>query len=131
METVLFAAWANLINRAKTHTDSEIKKIGDTLESKVKQIQIKEFPLMRQDYGKVVNKILWENNIEVKVYGAYNGTIELIGGIFASNKSIKEVHSKIYDMLKLLRFDRVNYKWYKYDDEYTYFTIDSKKDDQF
>lgn len=31
-------------------------------------------------------------------------------------------------MLVLLRFDRANFKWYEYDDEYTYWTIESNVD---
>jgi hypothetical protein len=34
----------------------------------------------------------------------------------------------LQDMLKLLRFNRINFKWYKYDDEYTYWQIESLPD---
>ena len=41
---------------------------------------------------------------------------------------VGDLQSSLEDMLKKLRFDRVNYKWYEYDDKYNYFDLKSPKD---
>ena len=130
IEMVLFSVWANRINEAEKNSDQEINDLGKKLEQKVKQIQIKEFPLMRKSYGEIVNTTLWEHNIDVKVFGASNNTIELTGALFANNKNIKDTQAEIQEMLQLLRFDRINYKWYKYDNDYTYFDLESHRDNE-
>ena len=130
IEVVLFSAWANRINDAEKSSDQEINNLGKELEQKVKQIQIKEFPLMRKSYGEIVGATLWEHNIDVKVFGTSNNTIELTGALFANNKNIKDTQAEIQEMLQLLRFDRIDYKWYKYDDDYTYFDLESYRDNE-
>lgn len=128
LEVVLFKAWAIEIQEAKNNDNQEVKNIGQQLESKVKQLQIKEFPIMRKEYGDLIGKKLWEHDIEVNVGGQSYNTIEFIGGIFAANKNIKETHVTLIEMLETLRFDRANYKWYEYDSNYTYYKIDSHSD---
>jgi len=128
MEVVLFKAWAIQIQEAKSDKNNEIVSLGQQLEDKVVQLQKKEFPLMRKEYEKLTSSILWEHDVDVKVSGQYNQIIELVGALFAANKNIKDTHLTIIEMLELLRFDRVNYKWYKYDSEYTYYDIDSVED---
>lgn len=128
LEVILFKAWAIEIQETKNNDNQEVKNIGQQLESKVKQLQIKEFPIMRKEYGDLIGKKLWEHDIEVNVGGQSYNTIEFIGGIFAANKNIKETHVTLIEMLETLRFDRANYKWYEYDSNYTYYKIDSHSD---
>ena len=130
LEIVLFAAWANIINKAEASAEQEINNLGKDLKEKVRQVQVKEFPLMRKSYGEIFDTTLWEHNIDIKVYGTHNNIIELTGVLFADNKNIKDTQTTIQEMLKLLRFDRVNYKWYEYDDEYTYFSLESYNDNE-
>lgn len=92
-----------------------------------KNLQKQEFPKMRAEYARISKNILWEHNIDVKQSGT---SITFIGGIFANNANKKEFQDKIHDAVSDLRFKRVNYKWYKYDDEYTYYTISSPQDDE-
>ncbi|MDD3285347.1 MAG: hypothetical protein PHG95_01825 [Patescibacteria group bacterium] len=127
-EVALFKVWAIEIQEAKNDSNQEVKNIGQQLENKVKQLQIKEFPLMRKEYGSLIGKKLWENDIDVNVSGQSYNTIEFIGGIFAANKNIKEIHATLIEMLEMLRFDRANYKWYEYDSSYSYFKIESHAD---
>lgn len=129
VEVVLFGTWAKMINEAKSHSDPSVVSLGEELESKVSELQIKEFPLMRKAYADFVANILWEHDIEVRVVGNANGTIEFIGGYFAANKNIKDTHLLFVDLLKALRFDRANYKWSEYAD-YTYYTLESSKDSE-
>lgn len=128
VEIALFHAWAKLINEGLEHSDSEIVNASKKMEAKAKSIQKKEFPKIRKEYGKLMKEEMWEQNIEVKTLGRNYTTLEFIGGIFASNKNKKDVMESLSDMLHKLRFKRVNYKWYKYDDEYTYYTLKSKDD---
>ncbi|HMN19209.1 MAG TPA: hypothetical protein PKA31_01265 [Candidatus Moranbacteria bacterium] len=66
--------------------------------------------------------------MDVTTSGTGNRTLTLTGGVFASNKNVGDLQSSLEDMLKKLRFDRVNYKWYEYDDKYNYFDLKSPKD---
>ena len=80
-------------------------------------------PAFRKQYVKLLGNALWEHDIEVQASNNYK-TITFIGGTFARNINIKDFHNEAYEMLKLLGFTRAEYKWYKYDDEYTYYTIE-------
>lgn len=128
LEVGLFKAWAVVIRDAKNSENQEVKNVGQQLENKVKQLQVKEFPLMRKEYSDLIGKTLWEHDIDVNVSGQSYSTIEFIGGMFAANKNIKETHATLMEMLETLRFDRANYKWYEYDSNYTYYKIDSHSD---
>lgn len=130
LELVLFQVWAKKINEAKSSNNNDIKELGEKLETKVKKIQVSEFPKLRKAYGKIVAKKLWVENIEVEVFGNNSKTIQFTGGIFANNKNKQETQETLSEMLNLLRFKKVNYKWYKYDDEYTYYELDSKNDNE-
>lgn len=85
---------------------------------------------MRKMWADAADQKLWENNVDVKVRGASNTTLEMVGGMFASNANIKETQGAIEDGLTLLRFKRVNYKWYADVDEYQYFTIKTPPDSE-
>lgn len=130
LELVLFQVWAKKINEAKSSNNNDIKELGEKLETKVKKIQVSEFPKLRKAYGKIVAKKLWVENIEVEVFGNNSKTIQFTGGIFANNKNKQETQETLSEMLNFLRFKKVNYKWYKYDDEYTYYELDSKNDNE-
>jgi hypothetical protein len=124
----VISLWSGLTNQAKNNGDANIKKLGKDLEAKLIQFQIKEFPKMRADYGKLVGKTLWEHDVDVTVFGSGNNTIEFTGGVFAANKNIKDAQTALQDMLKKLRFDKANYRWYSGADEYDYYDIKSSKD---
>ncbi|MDR6760331.1 hypothetical protein J2Y38_000510 [Flavobacterium sp. 2755] len=130
MELVLFAAWAKNINEALSSENDEVKTLGKELEKKVKNIQIKEFPVLRKAYAKAVYHKLWEQNIETQVLGNKNKTIQFTGGYFANNGNKAQTQQTLQEALKMFRFSKVNYKWYKYDDEYTYYEIDSPNDSE-
>ena len=68
---------------------------------------------------------MWEHDCDVSISGR---TITFTAGIFAANANIKDAYQNISDALRDLRFKRCNFKWYRYADEYTYYTIDSKND---
>lgn len=128
MELVLFSAWAINIDEASKSENQEIKSLGEKLKGKVEKIQLSEFPKLRKAYGKIVDKKLWEQNIEVETIGNTSKTIQFTGAIFASNKNKQDTQETLSELLNLLRFKKVNYKWYEYDDEYTYYELDTPKD---
>lgn len=128
MDLVLFATWAKFIEEANESKDAEINNLGKKLKSKVSQIQIREFPNLRSKYAKIVANKMWENDIEVYANGKGKTYINFIGGVFAANKNKKEFQSKLNEILTILRFKQARYRWYKGEDEYTYWTIYEGKD---
>lgn len=129
-ELLLITFWSSLTNKAKNSSDDKIKKLGKDLETKLIQLQVNEFPKMRSDYGKLAGKTLWENDVDVTVSGGSSNVIEFSGAIFAANKNIKDAQTAIQDMLKKLRFDKANYKWFSGADKYSYYSIESSKDNE-
>ena len=126
-EIVLFALYARMIKEAET-SNEENKKLAAALSKKVTALQASEFPKMRKEYISIIAGKLWEENIKVEVSGKGNTTITFIGGTFANNKNIKETQEALNDTFEMFRFKQVRYKWYKYDDEYQYYTVRSLGD---
>ncbi len=128
LELALFNAWAQTVNQYKNHSSAEVKDLVKELERKVSQLQTREFPLMRKEYASLLNSKLWSENIEVKIVGSNNKTIEFVGAIFANNKNVATIHTANGESLKNLRFSKANYRWFKYDDEYNYYSIEGLSD---
>lgn len=128
IEIVLFGAWAKVIKDAEKNSDTEIKKDGKSLKAKVIALQKSEFPKLRKSYGDFIKKELWNDNIEVSTKGSGSTTLEFIGATFANNKNKQDTQEMLSEILTQLRFKKVNYKWYQYDDEYTYYTMSTPDD---
>lgn len=125
LEAIGFSAYAQIIDEAKTYDDPTIKQLIPQMQSALVKTQAKEFPAMRQAYTKVVKQATWENNVDVSVSGR---SITFTGALFASHKNIETIETSAEPILKDLRFNRVNYKWYEYDDNYTYYDLDTPAD---
>ncbi len=106
---------------------SEIVRLTNKLKIKIIKTQVKLFPKYRKAYANEIKNKLWENNIKVSIQ---NKTLTLTGGTFASNKNKKDAFDVMHPIIKRYRFKRINFKWYEYDDEYTYWTIDSQSDNE-
>lgn len=128
LELGLFWAYAIVIEEWQRSEYQEVKDLANKLKTKVSALQVKEFPLLRSAYSKLMDKTLWESNIDVEVGWNWNKNLTLIWWIYANNKNKAETQQIIWEMVKLLRYDRVNYKWYKYDDNYDYYEVKSAKD---
>lgn len=128
IEVALFSTWGKMAKEAKNHENSKIKKLGKNIEQSLKSLQLREFPKIRANYAKILKNKLWEENIKVQCFGPRKTTLQFTGGIFASNKNKKDFQTTLSQTFRDFRFKRVNYKWYEYDDEYTYYTISSDKD---
>lgn len=129
-ELIVFGAWKILIDQADSDPNPEVQKLGKQLKKKVVALQVKEFPILRREYAKFVRSVLWEHDCDVNLGGNRNTTIEFVAVAFAANKNIKDSYETLYEQMKMFRFKRVQYKWSKYDDEYTYYTMKTPDDGQ-
>ena len=57
IELVLFSTWGNIINDGENSEDPEIKKLAKQLKPKVVRMQVKEFPILRKEYAKLVGTL--------------------------------------------------------------------------
>jgi hypothetical protein len=128
MEIVIFGIWADIINRGELSTLEENVKLAQELKNKVTALQVKEFPILRQKYGKIIAEKMWEFDITARTIGAGNSILDFTGATFAANKNIKEYQITLQDALTLFRFKQTRYRWYKGADEYTYFKLETPAD---
>ena len=132
LEIAIFKVWKELYEKSTKNNESDIKKLGEELKKNAIQTQKKEFPKLRKNYSEVANKLLWENDIDVKISGGNKyTTLIFTGGVFASNKNIKDMQTELSEILTELRFKRTIYKWYKGQEDYTYYDLKTKKDEDF
>ena len=130
IEIVLFSIWSNIISEGQKNTNNEVNKLASELKNKVVARQIKEFPEMRRNYGKVIAEKLWEENIEISTEGSKSEIINLTAGMFANNKNIAETQRTLIKVLTQFRFKEVRYRWYKSASEFTYYKLESPKDNE-
>jgi hypothetical protein len=129
MGVVLFGVWAKLINEAPTHALTEAEKAkASELRRLVSQLQIREFPRLRASWAKVLGEAMWEHDMTVSSGGEGSRTLRLTAVMFASNTNIKQIQETVHEQLELLRFKRVEYRWYRGADEYQYYTLDTPRD---
>jgi hypothetical protein len=126
----LYKSYYIIIKEGKESQNQEEKDLAKKLEQKVSSSQLKDFPKLRLAYFKIMKDKLWENDIDVKIGGKKNTILSLTAGYFASNKNIKSTQETLHEMLVNLRFKQVNYRWYKDEDEYTYYDVESAKDSE-
>jgi hypothetical protein len=130
MELVLFSTWADIIRKAENSADKEVISLAKKLKSKVSRIQTKQFPILRKEYAKVVADKMWESDINVYSSGSGHTRINFTGGLFAANKNKKDFQEQLHEILTMFRFSQSRYRWYKGQDEYTYYKIESPKDSE-
>ncbi|MFK7048948.1 hypothetical protein FLACOL_01303 [Flavobacterium columnare] len=126
----LFKAYAITINEAKPNKDKEVQSLISELEKKVIKSQIKNFPKLRKAYFEFLKEKLWENDIDVSISGSNNQRLSFTASYFAANKNIKETQEALSEMLHYLHFKRTQYQWYKGQDEFTYYDIESDNDNE-
>ena len=99
--------------------------------TKLIKIQRAEFPKYRADFAINIDELLWENDIDAKALGKSNDILELTGGLFATNRGKKQIQESLYESLLRLRFKKVIYKWYKGQNDFSYYKVDSDPDSYF
>jgi|LGVE01.1.fsa_nt_gb rRNA maturation protein Nop10 len=127
--TALFSVCATLAEEGNNYElDEAEKKLLSAFKKQLSKTQAKAFPRLRDAYGPAVRRMIWEHDMSAKTFGSGYRTIEIVGGVFAANRNIKEFQTKVRDSLRQLRFRQSRYKWYAEADEYTYYDIDSPED---
>jgi hypothetical protein len=116
------------VTSSKRSANPEEVKTAKKLEKLLVNQQLNHLPVLRKQYAKIMRQALWENDIEVEISGKRNTVLTFTGGMFAANRNIRETQQTLSEVLNLLRFKRVNYKWYEYDDEYTYYDLENAYD---
>ena len=114
-------------NNSTKYNYPEVKEKSKKLKKELISLQVKIFPKYRKLYTAEVKRKLWEQNIDVSIQGK---SITFTGGTFANNKNKQDFYDVIYTTLEKYRFSRINLKWYRYDDEYTYWTLKTPKDSE-
>jgi TM2 domain-containing membrane protein YozV len=111
-----------------------LKKLTAQAKDKLQKEQRRNFPALRKEYAKIISEKFWRDNIEIEARGNGNTRLEIINGMFANNANKEDFQKSmnaagVVNVLKLLRFKSTAYKWYKHDDEYTYYQYDTPADD--
>lgn len=126
----LFNEWAKLLNEGSgTVMSDETAAKRNELVRALRKTQTAALPILRDQYGPAVRKVLWEDDITARTIGAGFRTIELVGALFAANRNIKKANDTLYPMLMRLRFTRSQYRWYDGADKYTYYKLSPPADD--
>lgn len=128
MEIVIFGAWAKVISGAMNSGDGESIRLAKQLKSKVATIQTREFPILRKEYVKILANGLWAEDVYVYANGTGNRYINFTGGIFVTNQNKQDFHYEIQDNFLQFRFTQSRYRWYKEQNEYTYWKVYEGKD---
>ncbi len=111
-------------------TDKEYKSLYKKAKKKIIAVQVKHYPKMRDQLGPLMRNKMWEHDVHVKTIGKGYRRIVFTAAYFASNRNIKSMQDSISTMLHDYRFKRADYKWVKSASEWTYFSIESKKDNE-
>jgi hypothetical protein len=129
LEAALFGAWAKILQQAENYTLSQSERTRvNRFKDRVSEIQAREFPRMRAAWGRILATAVWEHDVLVTTGGEANRTLRLTSVMFASNSNIAEIQRTVHDPLELLRFKRVEYRWYRGADEYTYYRVETPTD---
>ena len=129
-EMNLFTTWTVFIKKAERQKDNEIKILGKELKAKVITLQKSEFPKIRKYYADLLKDNFWKFNIKVTPKGKGYNTLEFEGGRFADNANKEAFQESMSAEFYDLRFKRIIYKWYEYDDEYTSYSLKTGQDSE-
>lgn len=129
-ELKMFNKWSKIIEDNQTDSSKEVKKILGKFKNKVISNQVKEFPILRKEFSMVIGSIGLKDDIEVISFGPKNTNIKFIGSYYALKSNISLNHSKISSVLGYLRFKKAQYLWFKYDEDYVTYKIESSKDNE-
>jgi hypothetical protein len=99
-----FSAIAKFVSEAEARSDPAVKTLAASLKQALSREQVRQLALLRRAWAASADETMWEHNIDIRVFGAGNRTIELIGGVFANNKNIKQIQETLSDALHSLRF---------------------------
>ena len=117
-----------MLEESKTFQIDSIKTKHIELSTYLTKIQKETFPKIRKEYFLDIKERMWLENIKVTSIGTGTSRLHFEGGLFASNRNKQDFQNLIDSTIKDYRFKRVYYKWYEYDENGIYYTINSKED---
>ena len=118
------------ITKYSNSSNPDLKNKITELKKYQSEYQIKFFPKMRKTFGEDLKEMLWRENIEVDISGKNNEILRITGGKFASNANKEDFTKSIENHLINLRFKRIYYKWFKYDEDGIYYEFSVDKDSE-
>jgi len=92
------------------------------------KVQVKHYPKMRDTLGPILRQKMWEHDMNIKTIGKGYNRMVLTAALFASNRGIKQTRDTIGILLSDYRFQRVDFKWFKGAQEWSYYDLKNKKD---
>ncbi|MEP2988018.1 MAG: hypothetical protein ABJN65_17230 [Parasphingorhabdus sp.] len=113
VNAALLATRAKLLAEAPYEIKSETENLRQEYIKLHKAYQRDTFPKLRQMQAKIWRNKLWENNVEVRVSGSKADRITFTAAMFASNRNKSAMQETVLPTLKLLRFRRASYEWYR------------------
>lgn len=119
----IFVSWKELAVEGDSSKNNEINKLSAQLRNSAVKIQVREYPILRKEYANILSSELWIDDISVSVSGNGNIYLNLTGGTFASNSNKKKYADELYQKLAFFNFKEIRFRWYKGQDEYTYWKI--------
>lgn len=126
---LLFGVWTMLYEEGEAYAnDPAVKAKRDAFRSKLISTQQRGMPVLRDAYGPVMRKLLWEADGSARTIGQGYRTVEFVSPAFVRNINIKDTHEEIRDQLFMLRFNRAQYKWFKHESEYSYYDMKAPSD---
>ncbi len=129
-ELALFHKLGRIVEDSKLSKHDNVKKIGRNLGYKLIKLQQFEYPKLRKEYANILANKLWEKDIDVYASGTRNYYLNITGGIFAANKNKADFENSLVGLFQSLHYKKIKYRWYKGQDDYTYYTLSSAKDNE-
>ena len=129
MKIGLFASIANKCNSGLRINTSEFNRSAKECQTLLRKVQLKEYPIMRDNYASVLTGEFVDYDIWVKCEGPKNKTLVLIGDYFVLKHRIPEIHDLLRSKLEEFRFDAVSYRWSSKYPNGTRYGVGSKPDD--
>ncbi|PTW84006.1 hypothetical protein DBL07_25890 [Achromobacter mucicolens] len=126
---LIIGAWGLMYEQGESmRLDTAAQRKRQQFRSMVSKKQSEMLPAIRNAYGPLMRKQLWEANGSARTIGPGYRTVEFVSAAFANNANIKKINEQMHDMLVMLRFTRAQYKWFAQAEDYTYYTLDVPKD---
>lgn len=128
---VLYKVLYDEAQKHKDSTNKELTTVAKQALNSIPSIQSRNFPALRRRFAEVLNAKMWIDDGKVYVQGGAATTLNVVNHTFALNENVREGYLAIADILKVLRFDRVKFKWADSEYlEYQYYDIDSLPDNK-
>lgn len=119
---------AALYNEAKRNKDKAIKQQSIILKEHMVQVQIHDFPELRETYTQAKKDLLSQKHIGIEATGRTKDTLTFTGEMFESSKQKKQFLKSIEQITKDLRFKKVVFRWSERQNDVSDYEIESKGD---